>query len=65
MRIEALISAADAAGYAMVSDESSGDFGADEKVADLGHVYHRDEYPDCDADGALYFWTPPRRAWTA
>ena len=33
MRIEALISAADAAGYAMVSEESSGDFGADEIVS--------------------------------
>ena len=33
MRIEALISAADAAGYAMVSEESSDDFGADEIVS--------------------------------
>ena len=33
MRIEALISAADAAGYAMVSEESSDDFGAEEIVS--------------------------------
>ena len=33
MRIEALISAADAAGYAMVSEESSDDFGGDDIIS--------------------------------
>lgn len=33
MRIEALISAADAAGYAMVSEERSEDFGHDDIVS--------------------------------
>ena len=33
MRIESLMSAADAAGYAMVSEEASDDFGGDEIVS--------------------------------
>ena len=33
MRIEALLSAADAAGYAMVSEETSDDFGGDDIVS--------------------------------